>query len=101
LHVHLSDTAVRTRSGLVRPEYGTANTLHQLREWLTDTGCPVTVQPVLDPADVAPVDAYGGCQDFCVNGVDLVIGAGSSAVDDVPVLTAVKPWSVGATGWAG
>jgi hypothetical protein len=43
----------------------------------------------------------GGCQDFCVNGVDLVVGAGSSAVDDVPVLTAVKPWSVGCdrVGW--
>ena len=52
-----------------------------------------------DPADIA--HGEGGCQDFCVNGVDLVIGAGSSAVDDVPVLTAVKPWSVGATGWAG
>ena len=58
LHFHLSDTAIRTRSGLVRPEYGTANTLNQLREWLAETGCPVTVQPVLDPADVAPVDAY-------------------------------------------
>ena len=58
LHFHLSDTAIRTRSGLVRPEYGTANTLAQLKEWLTDTGCPITVQPVLDPADVAPVDAY-------------------------------------------
>lgn len=50
LHFHLSDTAIRTRSGLVRPEYGTANTLAQLRDWLADTGCPVTVQPVLDPA---------------------------------------------------
>ena len=30
----------------------------QLREWLADTGCQVTVQPVFDPADVAPVDAY-------------------------------------------
>ena len=39
LHFHLSDTAIRTRSGLVRPEYGTANTLNQLREWLTETGC--------------------------------------------------------------
>jgi hypothetical protein len=58
LHFHLSDTAVRTRSGLVRPEYGPAQTLGQLRDWLADTGCPVTVQPVLDPADVAPVDAY-------------------------------------------
>ena len=58
LHFHLSDTAIRTRSGLVRPEYGPAQTLGQLRDWLADTGCPVTVQPVLDPADVAPVDAY-------------------------------------------
>jgi len=58
LHFHLSDTAIRTRSGLVRPEYGTANTLNQLKEWLNETGCPITVQPVLDPADVAPVDAY-------------------------------------------
>ena len=58
LHFHLSDTAVRTQSGLVRPEYGTANTLAQLKDWLAETGCHVTVQPVLDPADVAPVDAY-------------------------------------------
>ena len=49
LHFHLSDTAIRTRHGLVRPEYGAAHTLNQLQEWLTDTGCPVTVQPVLDP----------------------------------------------------
>ena len=58
LRFHLSDTAIRTRSGLVRPEYGPAQTLGQFRDWLADTGCPVTVQPVLDPADVAPVDAY-------------------------------------------
>jgi hypothetical protein len=49
----------------------------------------------------ASLISLGGCQDFCVNGVDLVIGAGSSAVNDVPVLTAVKPWSVSAIGWAG
>jgi hypothetical protein len=58
LHFHLSDTAIRTQNGLVRPEHGPSHTLTQLREWLTETGCPVTVQPVLDPADVAAVDGY-------------------------------------------
>ena len=58
LHVHLSDTAVAVGHGVVRPEHGEPTSLDQLRSWLAETGCSVTVRPVLDPADVAAVDAY-------------------------------------------
>lgn len=58
LHLHLSDSTLRAGDGLVRPEHGDALTLQQAREWLADTGCPVTVRPVVDPVDTAPVDAY-------------------------------------------
>lgn len=50
LHYHLSDTAIRTGQGLVRPEHGDVQTLQQLHDWLADTGCVVQVRPVVDPA---------------------------------------------------
>jgi hypothetical protein len=55
---HLADAAIRRGHGLVRPEHGEALSLEELRNWLAETGCAITVRPVLDPADVAPVDAY-------------------------------------------
>lgn len=58
LHFHLSDTAVGTGHGVARPEDGEPTCLQQLRAWLADTGCAITVRPVLDPAGVAAVDAY-------------------------------------------
>ena len=58
LPFHLSDVAVQAGHGMVRPEHGEPVMLAELREWLTGTGCRVSVQPVFDPADVAPVDAY-------------------------------------------
>ena len=58
LHFHLSDAAVHAGQGVVRPEHGEAITLAELHEFLADTGCAVRVQPVLDPVDQAPVDAY-------------------------------------------
>jgi len=58
LHYHLSDAAVRSGHGMVRPEHGEPITLDELRAWLADTGCTITVRPVVDPADVAAVDAY-------------------------------------------
>lgn len=58
LHLHLTDSALRAGDGLVRPEHGDPLTLLQLHEWLSDTGCPITVRPVLDPVETAPVDAY-------------------------------------------
>jgi hypothetical protein len=58
LHLHLSDATVRAGEGLVRPEHGDALTLAQVRDWLADTGCTVTVRPVVDPVATAPVDAY-------------------------------------------
>jgi hypothetical protein len=55
---HLADAAIRRGHGLVRPEHGETLSLEELRKWLAETGCSVTIRPVLDPADVAPVDAY-------------------------------------------
>lgn len=55
---HLADAALRRRYGVVRTEHGDMLTLPELHEWLAATGCNVTVRPVLDPADTAPVDAY-------------------------------------------
>ena len=58
LHFHLSDTTVAAGHGVVRPEHGEPTSLEQLKAWLAETGCAVTVRPVLDPADVAAIDAY-------------------------------------------
>jgi hypothetical protein len=58
LHLHLTDSSLRAGDGLVRPEHGDALTLAQVHEWLADTGCAVTVRPVVDPVETSPVDAY-------------------------------------------
>ena len=58
LHLHLTDSALRAGDGLVRPEHGDPLTLAQVQEWLADTGCHVTVRPVVDPVATSPVDAY-------------------------------------------
>ena len=58
LHFHLADAALRASRGVVRPEHGEAMALDQLRAWLAETGCAVTVRPTWRPADEAPVDAY-------------------------------------------
>lgn len=58
LHLHLSSAAVVAGHGVVRPEHDGPTTLGALRAWLAETGCPVTVRPVLDPARVPAVDAY-------------------------------------------
>ena len=58
LHLHLTDSALRAGDGLARPEHGDPLTLDQAREWLADTGCHVTVRPIVDPVETAPVDAY-------------------------------------------
>lgn len=58
LHFHLSEEAIRSGHGVVRPEHGEVITLNQLREFLRDAGCRVTVQPVIDPARTAPIDGY-------------------------------------------
>jgi hypothetical protein len=59
LHFHLSDATLGCGPGMVRPEHDPAPiSLDQLRRFLTDTGCAVTVRPVIDPADTAPVDSY-------------------------------------------
>ena len=58
LHFHLTDAAVKYGNGVVRPEHGEPLTLDQLTEFLASTGCPVKVQPVVDPASTAPIDGY-------------------------------------------
>ena len=58
LHFHLCDTAITSGHGVVRPEHDGPTTLDQLRAWLAETGCRVTVRPVLDPAGTAAVDGY-------------------------------------------
>jgi hypothetical protein len=55
---HLSDAAISRGHGMVRPEHGEAISLEELQAWLAETGCSITVRPVVDPADLAPVDAY-------------------------------------------
>ena len=58
LHFHLSDAALLSGFGLVRPEHGNAQTLGQLQTWLAETGCAVQVRPILDASQTRPVDAY-------------------------------------------
>ena len=58
LHFHLTDAALVRGHGSVRPEHGDALTLDQLTEFLAATGCPVKVQPVIDPVATAPIDGY-------------------------------------------
>jgi hypothetical protein len=47
-----------TGHALVRPEDGGPLTLAELLKLLGRTGCPVRIQPVLDPTEIAPVDGY-------------------------------------------
>ena len=57
LHFHLSDTALTAGHGVVRPEHARTISLDQLRTWLTETGCRVSVRPILDPAGLTAVYA--------------------------------------------
>jgi hypothetical protein len=58
LHFHLSEAALGTGQGLVRPEDGGPLPLAELMELLGRSGCQVRMQPVLDPTEIAPVDGY-------------------------------------------
>jgi hypothetical protein len=66
LHIHLSQEALRAFSegktcvggGAARFEGVGPLTLDQVRRFLADTACEITVQPVIDPQDVPPVDGY-------------------------------------------
>lgn len=58
LYFHLAEAALSEVGGLVRPEHGEPLSLDQLHEFLADTGCKITVRPVITPADTAPVDGY-------------------------------------------
>jgi len=58
LHFHLSEAALGTGQAIVRPEDGGPLTFDELVEFLARTGCPVRIQPVLDPTEVAPIDGY-------------------------------------------
>jgi hypothetical protein len=58
LHFHLAEAALRSGHALVRPTDGGPLTLDQLIGFLGGSGCHVTIQPVVDPTEVAPVDGY-------------------------------------------
>ncbi|GAA3612799.1 HNH endonuclease signature motif containing protein [Microlunatus ginsengisoli] len=54
---HLTEEALRAGRGVARTAAG-AITVDELRQFLTNTDAEITVAPVLDPAAVAPIDAY-------------------------------------------
>jgi hypothetical protein len=66
LHIHLSEEALLSyhngklgiAGGVCRLEGVGPITLGQVRRFLRDTGCDVTVQPVIDPQNVPAVDSY-------------------------------------------
>jgi hypothetical protein len=64
LHVHLSHEALlaadlpRIGGGVGRLEGEGPVTLGQVRRFLGETTCDVTVQPIIDPEDTPAVDAY-------------------------------------------
>jgi hypothetical protein len=64
LHIHLSHEALlaadlpRIGGGVGRLEGVGPVTLGQVRRFLGETGCDVTVQPTVDPEDTPAVDAY-------------------------------------------
>ena len=58
LYFHLAEAALSEAGGLVRPEHGEPMSVTELHDFLADTGCKVTVRPVITPADTAPVDGY-------------------------------------------
>ena len=60
LHVHLTHRALRgdDDGGCARVEGVGPVTLGQVQRFLADSGCRVRIQPVMDPADVAPIDSY-------------------------------------------
>jgi hypothetical protein len=66
LHIHISEEALFSyhngkpgiAGGACRLEGVGPLTLGQVRRFLTDTGCEVKVQPVIDPQDTPAVDSY-------------------------------------------
>jgi len=57
VHVHVTDQTLIDQHGVLRTEHGPI-TVDQFRRWFTDADPNLTIRPVLDPAEVAPVDAY-------------------------------------------
>ncbi len=57
INVHLTDHTLIDQHGVVRTSDGPV-TLDQFRQWLTQADPTITIRPVLDPAAVAPIDAY-------------------------------------------
>jgi hypothetical protein len=67
LHIHLSHEALLAHDttqkrgrcgGVARLEDAGPLTVGQVQRFLAQSGCEVTVQPVVDPADTAPADGY-------------------------------------------
>ncbi|QDP97841.1 DUF222 domain-containing protein [Microlunatus elymi] len=57
LHVHITTDTAATGRGVARVEGIGPILATQVRDWLGN-GCRIRLQPVLDPADIHPVDAY-------------------------------------------
>jgi len=62
LHLHLSEETLRLAGllggGVARLEEVGPLALGQVSRFLSDTGCDVTLQPVIDTRDTPPVDSY-------------------------------------------
>jgi hypothetical protein len=58
LHVHLTDHTLTTGQGVVRSADCGPMLASQLRDFLGEHSCAITVRPVLDPAHLAAVDSY-------------------------------------------
>jgi hypothetical protein len=56
LYLHLTDMALRTGTGVARLEGVGPVLLDQVKTWLANSR--VTVKPVIEPAQMAPVDGY-------------------------------------------
>ena len=58
MHVHLTDQTLFTGQGVVRSDDSGPMLLTQLVELLGRHSCTISLRPVLDPANLAAVDAY-------------------------------------------
>ena len=58
MNVHLTDETLQTGDGVVRVDDTGPMLLSQLLALLGEHHCQISLRPVLDPANLAPVDAY-------------------------------------------
>ena len=58
MHVHVTDQTLLTGQGVVRSDEMGPILLSQLIDLLKDHHCQISLRPILDPANLAAVDAY-------------------------------------------